>query len=81
MNGVTIPPNAGRGDGYFDTDLRLSRVLRLAGRRIELMLEMFNLFDTTNYGNYIGNQKAVNFCRPTVALAPFQGQLGVRLDF
>ena len=81
VNGVMLAPNAGRGDRYLDTDLRIGKVLRAGGRRVELMFEMFNLFNTVNYGNYIGNQKAVNFGQPTVALAPFQGQLGVRLDF
>ena len=81
VNGVMLPPNAGRGDSYADTDLRLGKVLRIGGHRFELMFEMFNLFNTVNHGTYIGNQKAVNFAQPTVALAPFQGQLGVRLDF
>jgi carboxypeptidase family protein/TonB-dependent receptor-like protein len=81
VNGVMLPPNAGRGNSYFDADLRLGKLVRVAGRRLELMFEMFNLFNTVNYGNYIGNQKSVNFGQPTVALAPFQGQLGVRLDF
>lgn len=81
VNGVMLPPNAGRGDRYVDTDLRLGKIVRVGGRRLELMFEMFNLFNTVNYGNYIGNQKAVNVGQPTVALAPFQGQLGMRLDF
>ena len=81
VNGVRLPPNGGRGDRHVDTDLRLGRIVRVGGRRLELMFEMFNLFNTVNYGNYIGNQKAVNFGQPTVALAPFQGQLGVRLNF
>ena len=76
-----LGPNAGRGDSYFDTDLRLGKILRLGPHRLELMFEMFNLFNTVNSGIYIGNQKAVNFGQPTVALAPFRGQLGVRLDF
>lgn len=81
VSGVMLPPNAGRGDSYVDTDLRLGKSVQVGGRRLELMFEMFNLFNSVNAGTYIGNQKAVNFGQPTVALAPFQGQLGVRVSF
>ena len=81
VNGAMLPPNSGRGDRYFGTDLRLSKVMRFGGGTLELMLEAFNLFNTRNYGGYIGNRRAVNFGQPTVALPPFQGQLGLRIDF
>ena len=81
VNGTMLPPNSGRGDSYVGTDLRLSKVIRFGSGRLEVMLEAFNLFNTRNYGGYIGNQLAVNFGQPTVALPPFQGQLGLRIDF
>jgi hypothetical protein len=81
VNGEMLPPNAGRGDKYFQADLRVSKAVGLGGHRLEFMWEMFNLFNTVNRGKYIGNQRAVDFGQPTVALAPFQGQLGVRWTF
>jgi hypothetical protein len=77
-----LGPNAGRGDSFFNTDLRASKIVKLGQhRRCEVMFEMFNLFNSVNYTGYNGNMRAVNFGQPTLAMAPFQGQLGVRIDF
>jgi hypothetical protein len=81
IDGVMLPPNSGRADRFFQTDLRVSKAVSLGSRRLEFMWEMFNVFNTVNRGKYIGNQRAVDFGQPTVALAPFQGQLGARLTF
>jgi len=81
-NGTMIAPFSARGDSYFTIDLRTSRTFRLPGeRRIELLWEMFNLTNTTNYGGYDGNMRSTFFGQPRFALPPFQGQLGVRFDF
>ncbi len=81
-NGTMIPPFSARGDSYFTMDLRTSRSFRLPGeRRIEVLWEMFNLTNTRNYGGYDGNMRSSFFGQPRFALPPFQGQLGVRLDF
>ena len=81
-NGVMIAPFSARGDRYFSIDLRTSRSFRLPGdRRIEVLWEMFNLTNTTNFGGYDGNMRSTFFGQPRFALPPFQGQLGVRLDF
>ena len=81
-NGVMIPPFSARGDEYFTIDLRASRSFRLGGeRRLEVLWEMFNLLNTDNLGNYDGNMRSSFFGQPRSALAPFQGQLGIRLDF
>ena len=40
------------GPGFFNTDLAFSRNLNIAaGRRVELRLEAFNLFNTVNWAN------------------------------
>ncbi len=80
-DGKMIPPNSGRGDKYFSIDLRTSKSFRIGERRLELLWEMFNLLNTTNHGGYTGNQRSVLFGKPTFALPPFQGQLGIRFDF
>lgn len=81
-SGVMTAPFSGRGDGFFRTDLRLSKSIGLGGeRKLEVLWEMFNLFNTVNFGNYDGNMRSTRFAQPRFAAAPFQGQLGVRLDF
>ncbi|MCA1563384.1 MAG: TonB-dependent receptor, partial [Acidobacteria bacterium] len=81
VDGQMIPPNSARGDSYFDTDLRISKRFNVRSRQLEILWEMFNLFNTKNFGGYQGNQRSVLFGQPTFALAPFQGQLGIRFDF
>ena len=80
-NGAMLGPNSGRGDRYFDADVRLSKSLTAGRKRLDLIVETFNLFNTRNYGGYNGNRLAVTFGQPTVALTPFQAQLGLRFDF
>jgi outer membrane receptor protein involved in Fe transport len=81
-NGTMIPPFSARGDSYFTIDLRTSRSFRLPGeRRLEVLWEMFNLTNTKNFGGFDGNMRSTFFGQPRFALPPFQGQLGVRLDF
>ena len=52
-----------------------------AERKIEVLWEMFNLFNTVNFGNYDNNMRSTRFGQPRFAAAPFQGQLGLRFDF
>ena len=81
-NGSMIAPFSARGDNYFSIDLRTSRAFRLGGeRRLEVLFEMFNLTNSKNLGGYDGNMRSSFFGQPRFALPPFQGQLGVRLDF
>jgi hypothetical protein len=81
VNGAMVGPNSGRGDSYFDADVRVSKAITIGRGRLDLIFETFNLFNTRNYGAYNGNKLAVTFGQPTVALAPFQAQLGLRFDF
>ncbi|MGH9383363.1 MAG: TonB-dependent receptor [Vicinamibacterales bacterium] len=81
-NGSMIPPFSARGDSYFSIDLRTSRSFALGGnRRLEVLWEMFNLTNARNLGGYDGNMRSTFFGQPRFALPPFQGQLGVRLNF
>jgi hypothetical protein len=74
--------NSLRGDPFFNTDLRLTKKFFLDQRRnVELMWEMFNLFNTMNLADFNGNERASTFGQPRAALPPFQAQLGVRLTF
>lgn len=81
-SGNMVPPFSGRGDGFFRTDLRVTKLFAISGtRKVEVLWEMFNLFNTDNFGNYDGNMRSTRFGQPRFAFAPFQGQLGLRVDF
>ena len=84
--------DAGRGDRYFQTDLRVSKKFRFGKTaNAEVLWEMFNLFNTVNFNNYQNNQSATpgftskgiptGFGQPRQAFDAFQGQLGVKLTF
>jgi hypothetical protein len=83
--------NDGRGDPFFQTDLRVSKRFNIGVARGEVLWEMFNLFNTVNFTNYQGNQSAApgvtgtgiptGFGRPRQAFDPFQAQLGLKLTF
>jgi len=71
-----------RGDSFFATDLRLTKKFFLREtKNVELMWEMFNLFNTANLADYNGNERATTFRQARSALSPFQAQLGVRFAF
>ena len=83
--------NAGRGDRYFQTDLRLSKKFTAGRTSGEVLWEMFNLFNAVNFNNYQGNQSAAQgqtstgiptgFGRPRQAFDAFQAQLGFKFSF
>ena len=79
-SGVTY--NSLRGDDYFSLDLRLSRTFALGGaRRLQLIVEAFNVFNRVNFNSFNGNEQSSLFKQATQALNPFQAQLGIRFDF
>jgi hypothetical protein len=81
-DGVMIEPFSARGDSYFNVDLRVSKLIRFGQmRQVEVLWEMFNLRNAVNYGGFIGNMRSPDFGRPSYAVSPFQGQLGIRVDF
>jgi hypothetical protein len=74
--------NSLRGDRYFSTSLRVAKTVRLGGTyRLQLLAEAFNVFNTTNYNNFVGTVTSPFFQQPVQALAPFQAQFGARFQF
>ena len=83
--------NAGRGDAYFQMDLRTSKRVTIGRVSGEILWEMFNVFNTVNLNNFNGNQSAApgvtaigrptGFGRARQAFDPFQAQLGFKLTF
>ncbi|HEY7409937.1 MAG TPA: TonB-dependent receptor [Vicinamibacteria bacterium] len=90
---LDLPPgvdevNAGRGASFSQLDLRASKLFRFGkSAGIEVLAEVFNLFNATNAAGFTGNQSAGNFGEATTfAGDPLQGeqrlaQLGLRLRF
>src|SRR5580765_1877092 len=76
------PRNVLRGPKYAATDLSLMKNIPLGGTmQFQVRAEIFNAFNTVNYGNPIGTFGAATFGRISTALAMRQVQLGGKLMF
>jgi hypothetical protein len=88
-----LPPGitsvrAGRGANFSQLDVRVSKRVRFLGRtRLELLAEVFNLYNASNPAGFVGNMRSSQFGQPT-AFAGDAGlgeqrlaQLGIRLEF
>ncbi len=76
------PRNARRGDSAVSLDLRLAKVVSLGGRRTASgLVEVFNLTNALNHGDYIGTITSTQLGKPTTAGPRRRMQLGFRLDF
>jgi hypothetical protein len=81
--------NTGRGSDFSQLDLRLAKKFTFGASRarMELIAEMFNVFNDTNPGGYVGNMRSATFGQPTNYAGDFRrgeqrlAQLGLRLDF
>jgi hypothetical protein len=83
---MTCFSNVGEECGTSSFDLRVSRPFVVAGHRIELMVEAFNLFNhvnVVNVNNTIGTGAAPSptFRQVTAVGDMRQMQLGVRWSF
>jgi hypothetical protein len=82
-----LPRNFGRGPKYFETHLRLSKMIYLRGvrlDRLELFVEALNVTNFVNLGNPNGNLRSAAFGRSTALngdSSPRQVEIGFRLDF
>jgi hypothetical protein len=83
----TIVPNVNLyGSPLHRMDLRLLRRFRIYGRAgVEASLEVFNLFNHANYGNFVTVEASPLYGRPqqnfNVAYLPRMAQLGFRFSF
>jgi hypothetical protein len=80
--------NSARGSDFKQFDLRVAKKFNLGDRvKLDLIGEVFNLFNSENPGGYASNMRASNFGQPTEYAGDFQrgeqrvGQLGIRLEF
>jgi Carboxypeptidase regulatory-like domain len=84
--GTTWPRNALRGFPLHKVDMRVTKAITLVNSvNIELLAEVFNVFNRKNYGSYNTTLTSASFGQPVSssgnAYVPRQGQLGVRVNF
>jgi hypothetical protein len=84
--GTVWPRNALRGLPLHKVDLRVSKRIKTGGNvNVELLAEVFNVFNWKNYGSYNTQLDSKTFGQPTAnsgnAYVPREGQLGLRLEF
>jgi hypothetical protein len=91
-SGTVIPRNALEGLALHKVDLRVTKSITLTGsKRVELVAELFNVFNHANYGSY---NTALSATAPATtalfgtpnqntgtAYVPRQGQLGFKVSF
>lgn len=77
-----VKPNSLRGEAFFNTDLRVSKRFFFDDvKNVEVLWEMFNLFNTANLVNFNGALNSGSYGQGRAALAPFRAQLGIRFAF
>jgi hypothetical protein len=73
--------NSARGTDFWQADARISKTLRLAARRVELLVEAFNLANRPNWLAYNGNlASGQSYGKPTSSSPPRQVQFGIRIE-
>ena len=78
--GVSV--HSERGDNFFNTDLRLSKRFFIdETKNVEVLWEMFNVFNTANLLRFQGNQSSSTFGQARSVLRPFQAQFGLKFTF
>lgn len=83
----TQRPDGGWENMYRTVDLRLSKMLPMAGGRVEAVGEVFNAFNWTNWSGFGGRMNddtgnpLASFGQPNGVLAPRQAQVGLRFQF
>jgi hypothetical protein len=79
---VGVGFNSLRGEPFFNTDLRVAKTFFLdEDRSVQVLWEMFNLFNTANRVNFQGLQSASTFMQAQSVLPAFRGQFGARFRF
>jgi Carboxypeptidase regulatory-like domain/TonB dependent receptor-like, beta-barrel len=73
--------NSGRGDPFWQSDVRISRTFTLQRVRLEILGEVFNLTNHRNWIGPIGDLRSAQFGKPTAAAGAREIQLGVRVEY
>ncbi|MFB3854430.1 MAG: TonB-dependent receptor domain-containing protein [Vicinamibacterales bacterium] len=76
-----LPRNYATGPGFIQVDLRVSKIVRLAGTRFELFGEAFNLTNLRNDNNPSSSLNSATFGKVTSWGSPREIEFGLRFDF
>jgi hypothetical protein len=84
--GAVWPRNALQGLPLQKVDVRVTKRLKIVNNvNVELLAEVFNVFNRRNYGSYNTTITSASFGQPLAnsgnAYVPREGQLGVRIVF
>ena len=84
--GEVAPRNALRGTPLHKVDVRIQQEIKVVGNvRLQLVAEVFNLFNHDNFGSFVTQINNVRFGEPNQnlgnAYVPRSGQLGLRFSF
>jgi len=84
-NGTIVPRNNFVGRPIHRVDTRFTKRFTFSHFRVDLMLEVFNLFDHANFGSYTTVESSASYGQPSantnVAYQPRMGQIGFRFAF
>ena len=81
VRGGTLSRRAITGPGFWSVDLNLAKRFRFDRGSFQLRAEVFNVFNTLNFGNPQSRIERSNFGQITGAGNPRVWQLGARFDF
>jgi hypothetical protein len=79
-----VERNGAYGPGFVNMDMRVSYAFRFGARQVELVGDVFNLTNRTNFANPTNNQASAQFLLLTAystSYAPRKLQLGARFVF
>ena len=80
-----VDRNTGRGPGFAQVDVHLSRPFHFEKNkhrpRVEFGIDAFNVLNTVNFKNYIGTMTSSRFGRANAANPPREVQLSLQLYF
>jgi hypothetical protein len=73
--------NTGRTEPFYNVDLGVTRRFRWGTNTVDARVEAFNIFNTTNFDEYVGTLSSPLFARPVSAFPKAQLQLGAVVRF
>jgi outer membrane receptor protein involved in Fe transport len=80
-----LDPGDVYGEGYWNFDLKFAKNIRFAGRRLNVGVDVYNLFNNDAIRGiqqtYPGSAGGVVWSAPTVLLSPRFARLSVQFDF
>ncbi len=80
--GTVTLDQLGKHYPYFNVDMRLTKNIRFGGdRSLELMAEVFNLFNRTNFSSPIGTLTSAAFLQVSSAADGREAQFAIRMRF